>query len=509
MKPVLLPVFLSICHAILPAASGRAGWLVSRAVPRAVSHLVALLLPIGLLACSSVPGSAPLPAFDLPATLTPDGVATSLGPRASVDAHQWWQHLQDPVLDALMAEALANNQDLALAAGRVAEARALLAASSASHYPTLDANASANKSRTSQETSKLPAGANPVARNVQLGLTAAYEIDFWGKLAAADGAARARLLAGSANRAALQMSLQAELAQRYLALRAADARLTLAQAVLDGRTENRRLQQLRLAAGLVGQLEKNTADLELASAQAALTQVRQQVANGETALALLLGRKPQALTTPHIARGKALAELLQNLRLPAELPANLLAQRPDIVAAEQNLLASRADLAQARALYFPSVRLAATLGREARNWSDLFDPKALLWNLGSTVTAPLFRGGALDAGQALASAREQQAVAQYRQSVHNAFADVHLALTNLSANAELAHDASDRLASLQASERLAQLRLAKGYGNKLDYLNAVRERLLADSALQEARMGHLQAMVALYRALGGGWEVNK
>ena len=454
-----------------------------------------------LSACSPLAPNYQRPALEMPASLGAQGAA-----QTAVQWPQWWKTLQDPALDRLLAEAQANNQDMALAAARIQEARANVAVSNSNHYPTLDGNFGASRVRSSTTTGKLPAGVNPIAKDVQLGITAAYEVDFWGKHNRGDDAARGRLLAQEGSRALVQSSLMAEIAQRYCALRAYDAQLAVADTLFKSRQENLRLQQKRFTAGVIGELELNQAKAELSNAETALTQARQSVASTEVALALLAGRSPAAISNPQIARGASIDALYQRLSVPADLPSSLLQRRPDIISAEQNLIAANADIAQARAQYFPAIKLTGTYGRDSKSLSDLFNPGALIWSLATSVTQPLLRAGAIDAVVQGSEARKAQATAQYVQSVQSAFRDVHDALTNLEANQQVQAQSASKLATQQQSRRLAKLRFDQGYSSGVDMLNAERDLLQVQSSLIDSERTHLQAMVALYKAMGGGWD---
>lgn len=465
----------------------------------------ALSNPVANSAANSAANSTGAPELALPGSLSSGAPAAQLA--TQTDYLAWWKSWHDPVLDQLLDEATQNNQDLALAAARIEEARALVATSHANHYPTLDLAGAATRTRTSENAGKLGPTANPISRDYQLSLNAAYEIDFWGKYAKADAAARARLLAQQANRGVVQSSLYANLAQTYFTLRAQDAQAQLAASTLKTRQENLRLQQKRLAAGSIGQLDFHLAESESAASEIALAQAQQVLANSESALAVLLGRSPAQIGQPGIARGSDITRLYQQLRLPAELPSALLMRRPDIIAAEQGLLATQADLAQARTAYFPSIRLATSVGYESRVFQDLFNPASLLWNLGASLAQPIFRGGSIDANVAGATARSAQARAQYVQSVQGAFREVHDALTNSNAGAQVVLAGQKRVAALQESLRLADLRYQNGYSGYLEVLGAQRDLFQAQNALIDNQRAHLVAVVALYKAVGGGWAL--
>ncbi|WP_295951792.1 efflux transporter outer membrane subunit [Rhodoferax sp.] len=468
------------------------------------SFAITLVAACALSAC----GIAPLgpnyqrPALDLPTTLTSSGTATS------VDWLVWWKGFNDPVLDGLLQEAAANSQDLALATARIAEARATLDQNASNFYPSVDLNASATRRRASENSASFTPGGNPYSNDRQLGMSASYELDFWGKYARADEAARARLLAQAASRGTVLTTLYANVAQSYFALRALDAQQTLGEQTLATRTENLRLQNRRFSAGVIGEMDLRQAESEAAGIQATLQQTVQNRSNAESALAVLLGRKPTDIANPVLARGADLGTLYAAQAIPADLPSDVLTRRPDVVAAEQSLIAANADIGQARAAYFPKLSLTAGYGVQSKDLSDLFDPASLLWNLVGNLTQPIFRAGAIDAVVAASNARQQQALATYTQTVQNAFRDVHDALNNVAAGRDITATTAKRIDALRSTLRLADLRYKNGYSGYLEVLNAQRDLAQAESGLIDIQRGQLNAVVSLYKALGGGWDAS-
>lgn len=457
---------------------------------------------LAMLSACATPGTTAYsrPALELPATAAPAATAISL--------RSWWKGFADPVLDALLEEAARNNQDLALATARLAEARASLAQTNANLYPTVDLNAGVSRRRASENAASFSPGSQPVSEDRQLGLTASYEFDFWGRYARADEAARARLLAQSASRGSVLTTLYANVAQSYFALRALDTQTLLAEQTLGTRQESLRLQKRRFDAGVVGELDLRQAEAEAASVQATLLQLRQSRSSAESALAVLLGRQPADIVRPVLSRGLDLSTLYAAQAVPANLPSDLLAARPDIVSAEQNLMAAHADIGQARAAYFPSLSLTANVGQQSKELSTLFDPASLFWNAVGNLTQPIFRAGAIDALVSAANARQQQAVAQYTQTVQNAFKDVHDAMNNVDSGRQIADTTGLRIQALRETQRLAELRYKAGYSGYLDLLNAQRDLMQAESGLIDVQRNQLSAVVGLYKAMGGGWDAG-
>ncbi len=465
------------------------------------SLVLALVLAEVLAGCGTLGSNYQRPVAELPAAIKAQSAHTV----ASVDWLVWWKSFQDPALNALLDEAATNSADLALAAARIEESRASLALTHASRFPTVDATVNASRSQLSENAGKLQPGANPRYNDFQPGLIAAFEVDFWGKFQRADEAARARLLGLDASRGAVLATLYANVAQSYFALRSFDAQVTLAELTFATRKENLRLQTMRFEGGVVGDLDVQLATTEAAAIEATLIQAQQSRRATEAVLAVLTGRGPAAIVQPNIVRGTPIDVLFSRATVPAELPSDLLNRRPDVIAAEQQLIAANADIGQAKAAYYPTIKLTASLGYESRQLSELFNPTSLLWNLASGLTQPLFRAGSTDAVVAAANARKAQATAQYAQAVLGAFKDVHDALNNIAANEALVTIADKRITALREVLRLANLRHTNGYSSYLEVLNAQRDLSQAESSVIDVKRAQLSGVVALYKAVGGGW----
>ncbi|MBR7745582.1 efflux transporter outer membrane subunit [Undibacterium baiyunense] len=466
--------------------------------------LLPLVFSLSLAGCISVGPDYQRPQLDLPqASQSSQASGAQQAQHAALKT--WWKGLQDPVLDQLIEDALKQNQDLLIATARMEEAKATAGIALANRFPTVDANLTVSRSRTSENSGKLPANANLIGENYQFGLSAAYELDLFGKLSRADEAAKARLLSQQSNRDAVQISLIANVAQTYFSLRAFDAQLAFTETTLKSRQENLALQRKRHAVGAIGDIELHYAESELAASEIAFTQAKQALRNVESSLAVLVGRTPKQVMNPEIPRGLTIQQLVQNLPTPAELPSDLLARRPDLVAAEQVLVAANADVGQAKSAYFPSVRLTTSLGRESRALEDLFNPASLLWNVASSIVQPVFRAGAVGAVVDGAEARKRQALGQYVQTVQNAFRDVHDSLNNAVSNAAIDASTQSRLTAVRETYRLSNLRYQSGYSAYVDVLNAQRDLMQAEIAAIDSQRAKLSSGVALYKAVGGGW----
>jgi outer membrane protein, multidrug efflux system len=448
------------------------------------------------------------PALAMPATLATGATNHTTASAANVDGLHWWKGFQDPVLDALLQEAATNSQDLVLASARIEEARATLDQTKSNLFPTVDLNASASRKRGSENASTYNASAGTYSNDRQLDLSASYEIDFWGKYSQSDAAARARLLAQSANRGTVLITLYANVAQSYFSLRALDEQTQLAEQTFATRQENLRLQKLRFEGGVVGELDLRQAESEASSVQATLQLAQQNRRNAEAALAVLLGRSPADIMHPVVARGATVHALYKAQVVPANVQSDVLFRRPDVVSAEQALIAANADIGIARAAYFPRLSLTISVGQQSNDMSTLMDPASMFWNLLGNLTQPIFRAGAIDAVVAASNARQKQALAQYTQTVQNALRDVHDALNNVAAGQDVTTTTAQRIDALRSTLKLATLRYNNGYSSYLEELNAQRNLHQAEAALIDTQRTQLNALVGLYKALGGGWNTQ-
>jgi outer membrane protein, multidrug efflux system len=461
--------------------------------------LVAMVTLLALTGCNTTPiAKYQRPAIELPPANSVSGVDDQ-----SIMA--WWKLFKDPVLDALMQEAADKSQDLVLASARIDEARATLNLNQVNFYPTVDLNAGLARRGSSNNSASARPGIPTSSTDLQYGFVAGYEIDFWGKYARADDVARARLLGQTASRGTVLVSLYANVAQAYFGLRAVDAQMALSEKTLATRQENLRLQQRRVEGGVSGALDLRQAEAEAASIQSQLGLSLQNRRILESALALLLGRKPADIRQPVVARGTDLTSLYAQALMPSNMPSDLLNRRPDLAAAEQALIASNADIALARTAYYPRLSLSASLGQQSKELSNLFSPSSLFWNMVGNLAQPIFRAGAVDATVAAATAREKQAIAQYTQAVQSAFKDVHDAMSNFDASRDIVVVNQKRIDALQSSLRLSDLRYKGGYSSYLEVLTAQRDLAQAQIGLIDTQRAQLNALVALYRAVGGGW----
>jgi len=461
-----------------------------------------LLTLLALAGCVTLPPMKQLQS-DLPASWQKGGQEGN--PQATVAA-DWWKAYNDPALDKLMAEALAHNRDLKLAAARIEEARASLGLAEADRYPEVQIGADAGRSRvTSKGTMPIT---TPTSNNFKLNLQAAWEVDLWGRYRAASAAARADLLATEYARQAIHSSLTGTLAQSYFALAALDAQSQLAQDTLANRREAVALQRLRFEGGVTSELTLRQAEAELASVEISLAQLGQQVRQQELALAVLLGRDPRQIVEMDISRGLRLSDLAMPPAVPAGLPSDLLLRRPDLRQAEQKLLSAQARIREAGAAIYPNLSLTANLGTESKALADLFSGPAGIWGLAAGLSQTLFNAGRTEAAIKAADARQDQALIAYEQTLQVAFKEVLDALVTHRQARESGAAEERGISALKRAAELADLRYQNGVSNYLEVLDARRNLFQAEQGGIETRRAQLAATANLFKALGGSWELE-
>jgi multidrug efflux system outer membrane protein len=463
-------------------------------------------LPLAVAALSSLlAGCAVAPDYQRPQTQLPAQWEAPLQSAMQAQAGQarWWQRYDDPVLDRLVAQALESNLDVLAAAARVREARAQLGLARADRYPTLDAQADAARSDQGELQPGGPRNSFRVAGVL------AYEVDLWGRLSSASEAARARLLQTTFSAQAVQLQLVTDLVTSYFDLRALEQQVRTTLATIEARREAHRLEQVQYRAGATTELTLHQAEAELAQTQAQLPHLRRQAAQVRRALAILAGQSPEQVVTPAELELVPLNRFAFSTALPQRLPSELLERRPDIRAAEAGLVAANADIGTVRAAWLPRLNLAASLGSGATEFSHLFSGPAMLWQLGSSLFAPLFDFGRREAQIETAEARRELAELQYRAAVRDAFREVGDAWTLLETASERLGALDRQVKALEAALVLADSRYRNGYSPYLEVLDARRALFAAELARIEARRDRLSATALLYKALGGGWQEER
>jgi multidrug efflux system outer membrane protein len=445
------------------------------------------------------------PAYERPAAELPARWIESPPEGVKAPGSRWWTMYGDSALDRLVEEAFATNQDLVLATARVDEARALSQIADSKRMPAVDASFERDRVRLS-ERSPIPLPPSAIENNsYRAQLNVAYEVDLWGRLRSASNAARAELLASEANRETVRIALTTEVVRAYFALVAFDAQVEATRRSLALRGEGLALQKVRRDAGLINEFALRQLEAEVAAARAQLPALEANRTAQELALAVLLGRSPRAIMEGAVERRTGQGEPAAPV-VPEGLPSDLLLRRPDVVSAEQLLIANNARIAEARAALFPRIGLSGYLGSESTALSDLFSGPAAIWSLGFALAQPIFQGGRLLAEVDAVKARERQAVAQYQKTLQEAFREVRQALNTQVKAREVFEAESVRTVALEEALRLAVIRYRNGLLSQLEVLDSERNLLQAELNRSDALRVQRAAVADLVRALGGGWQ---
>jgi len=459
-----------------------------------------LALP-GLLSSLLLAGCSFIPSYERPAAPVPQSYAQAAATRAADSSLAaadlpWRQYFNDPRLQQLIELALEHNRDLRIAMLNVEQARAMFQIQRAEQLPTVSGIANATRQ---------PTGAEGYSNRFQAGVgISAWEIDFFGRLAALKEQALAQYLATDEARKSAHISLVSAVASGWLTLLADEELLNLSRRTLATREESARLMQLRLDKGVGSELEYHQADSLAQAARATWAQQRRQRMQDENALALLLGQPiPEdiraSLSSSHLQDAAAMPAL------PAGLPSDLLERRPDIRMAEQQLMAANANIGAARAALFPRISLTAQFGSTSSELSDLFKSGTWAFSLSPQLLQPIFDAGRNRANVEAAQARQQIAVAQYEKSIQTAFREVSDALAGLATWQEQL-EAQTAQAEAEAKRlALADQRFRHGIASHLDLLDAQRSLFATQQALVVTRLQQVHNQVTLYKVLGGGW----
>ena len=439
------------------------------------------------------------PDYQRPDVDVPQSWRAAAADTQALRADEWWKLFDDPLLDRLVDAALAGNRDIKIAAARILEARANVVVARSFLYPQVTAQTTA--ARTRAASSVTPPGASPVGEDYRLQGDLSFELDLWGRLRRASEAARADLLATRYAREVTRLALISTAANGYFNLRSLDLQRDIALRTVASRAESLSLTQKRFRGGVVSELDVRQAEAEYQAASAIIPDLQRQIIVQEDALSTLLGRYPG-----EIQRGKTINAISVPPDVPVGLPSELLARRPDILATEQSLIAANAQIGAAKAAYFPSISLTGLLGVESAELSSLLRGGSRIWQAGVGAGLPIFNVGRIGAQVDAASARQEQALQQYRQTIETAFAEVEDALAALRTAREKYNTIEAQAKALRRSLRLADLRYRNGQSAYIEVLDAERNLFNAELGQVQTRQSQLAALVQLYKALGGGWE---
>ncbi|MGH8326132.1 MAG: efflux transporter outer membrane subunit, partial [Steroidobacteraceae bacterium] len=437
------------------------------------------------------------PHIEVPATYR-GAAAPSTAHARSFGDEQWSQVFDDPVLQRLIRAALAQNYDIRIAATRVLQAQAELGITHGAQFPMLEAGGQLFTERNPKISSAFPAYS---ANAGEVDLSVIWHLDFWGKYRRESEAARADLLASRWGRRAVIASVVSQVAAGYFQLRELDAALAIAQRTLASRQDALKLTEVLAKHGSASMLDVRQSQELVATAAETIPDLERRIAQQENALSTLLGKDPGP-----IARGRELTEQPNPPTVPAGLPSQLLERRPDVRAAEEQLIAANADIGVAKADLFPDIALTGTGGFESYALNRLFLTQSQMWNAAASITQPVFEAGALRSGLRLARAEEQQMLLTYEQAIVTAFQQVSDALVAYQKDRKFREQQARLTAAARDADRLSKVLYRNGGASYLQVLTSETNSFAAELDLAAAELNERLALVQLYDALGGGWR---
>lgn len=414
----------------------------------------------------------------------------------------WWKNLGDPVLDGYIQDALAYNQDLQVAIATVDAFAAKLGIARSQLYPQLSGTGGAARAKQSENLTPLLPGESDISNAYELILNGSYLVDIWGQIRSAVDAAKAQLYASIETRRTVVLTLITSVANTYILMRQFDEQLAIAEATKRSRDVSYKLARIRFELGLTSMLPVDQAKSEVEDAQTTVDQIKIQIVLAEDLLCFLVGKPP---IKPE--RGKLLGQICMPPCVPAYLPSELLNQRPDILAAEQQLIAANAQIGVARAAFFPSISLTGQYGAESATLGSLLTKPSSIWEYGVSLLQEIFTGGALTNQLRLTEAQQREALHQYQSTILNAFKEVNDSLQSHQISIDLERDQRAKVATLKNYLRLSWLRYQNGQTDYLTYLDAERQFFRAELEYAEAQAKNFTTLIDIYRSLGGGWVV--
>jgi multidrug efflux system outer membrane protein len=423
---------------------------------------------------------------------------------APFTAADWWKLFNDPTLDRIEGEALAYNRDLKMAMARVDEARAMARIALADRLPAVGIGADAGRGRFSKE--RAVPGKSRTRETFDAFGFVSFELDLWGKYRRLDEAARAELLATQSARDAVRLTLTADVAALYFYLRSLEAQTRIARDQLASYDRSCEIYRKRYRAGYIQELDLRRIEADRLATEALVYRRENALSKAGTALAMLLGRSPRNIIQGFSEEGKTLEQLNTFPRIPENIPSDLLNRRPDIRRDEGMLMAANARIGVARAAFFPSINLTGQYGFISSDLQNLFINDANVWNVAGALTQPIFEGGRLFARKKAAEARRAQMLARYEKTIQNAFRETHNALVAGTKITQALDASLQRAKAMRRSLELSQKQHTHGHISIIDELDIQRRSLMAEFDLTIARQNQLDTVIALCRAMGGGWQ---
>ena len=412
----------------------------------------------------------------------------------------WWEQFGDPVLNELVDSALRGNLDVRIAAARVDQFVGALTSTRSQLYPQLGYSGAAGRARASRVGQPpLPPGADPYFSLYEGALGASWQVDLFGRVSRLSEAAQAQVYGSVQAQRGVVLTLVTSVATSYIALRALDRQLEIAQATAANFGATARLFELRFQSGIVAKTEVMQITSQYKQALAAIPAFEQAIAALENLISTLLGQNPGP-----IPRGKTIDQLIAPV-IPADLPSVLLERRPDILQAEQNLVAANANVGAAQALYYPTFSITGVLGSVSTAFDDFLTGPAAARLIAADIAGPIFTFGGIEGQVSSAEAANRAALLFYQQTILNAFRETNDALTGSQKKIEQAELQQERVVALREFARLSRLRFDKGVSGYLEVLIADNELFAAELASVGLQAEHFTQIINVYRSMGGGW----
>jgi multidrug efflux system outer membrane protein len=414
----------------------------------------------------------------------------------------WWEVYQDATLQGFIREALTNNYDIRIAVTRVEQARAVAMQARSQFVPSVTYNGTVNRGRNELLGSAIP-NAGATGNTVAGTLNALWELDLWGRVRRLNESARAQFLATEEARRGVMLSLLSDVSTSYLRLLELDRELEVASRTTNSFGNSLKIFSQRLEGGVGSELETDRAEAALDDAAAAIPEIQQQIVLTENQLCILLGRLPGP-----IERSASLLTQRMPPEVPAGLPSALLERRPDVRQAEQLLRSANANVGETVAEFFPQIGLTAFLGKVSSGLSAVTLGGANAWSIGATAAGPLFQGGRLIGQYRQFKAAWDEARLRYQYTVLSAFQDVANALISREKLAEVRERQAREVKALDAAVRVSTSRYLAGKASYYEVLEAQQQLFPAELNLARVERDQLLSIVQLYKALGGGWELE-
>lgn len=411
----------------------------------------------------------------------------------------WWEDFGDPVLNGMVEEAIANNRDLRAALANSEKAAAAIMLARSDLFPQISINAKTGRERLSERDAEPVIGVPNPQNGRQASIGASWEIDLWGRIRRLTESAEADARSVEQARRAALLSVVANVVTRYIDLLALDEQLAIARNTSDNYAESLRIIELQFKYGVTSQMTVAQAASQYETAQSQIPQIRHSITQTENALNILMGRNPGL-----VMRGSSLNQLKSPV-VPADLPSRLLLRRPDILAAEQDLVSANAMIGATRALYFPTISLTGAFGSSSESLKNLWKGDAKTWSFAGVLTMPVFQGGSIYAQVRQAEAGQRAALAKYEAAVQSAFADVDNALSLRERVNEQLEKEIRLVSQLSDYSRLAKLQYDEGYSAYSVVLQADQSLFPRQLTLAQLKASSLTSVVGLYKSLGGGW----